>query len=63
VAALWGDIARVANALINSPETAEQDESVNHFLGAVVLKLAGWKINLLSKIAQSISIKTWQGSG
>ena len=36
---LWDDIARVANALINSPETAEQDESVNHFLGAVVLKL------------------------
>ena len=36
---LWDDIARVADALINSPETVEQDESVNHFLGAVVLKL------------------------
>lgn len=36
---LWDDIARVADALINVPETVEQDESVNHFLGAVVLKL------------------------
>jgi Protein of unknown function DUF262/Protein of unknown function (DUF1524) len=36
---LWDDIARVADAVIASPEAVEQDESVNHFLGAVVLKL------------------------
>lgn len=36
---LWDDVARVADTLLCSPGAAEQDESVNHFLGAVVLKL------------------------
>src|SRR5579859_5895356 len=36
---LWDDITRVADTLINSPEAVERDESRNHFLGAVVLKL------------------------
>jgi hypothetical protein len=36
---LWDDITRVADTLINSSEAVERDESRNHFLGAVVLKL------------------------
>lgn len=36
---MWDDIACVADTLLGAPEATEQDESVNHFLGAVVLKL------------------------
>ncbi len=36
---LWDDILRVAEALMESPETTERGEQRSHFLGAVVLKL------------------------
>jgi len=35
---LWDDIARVAEALMGSPEVTEPGEQRGHFLGAVVLK-------------------------
>jgi hypothetical protein len=35
---LWDDILRVVDAILDTSEDADQKESINHFLGAVVLK-------------------------
>jgi hypothetical protein len=46
---LWDDILRVADAILESPDDTEQNDSRGHFLGAVVLKLRDTPAGTVSK--------------